>query len=197
MLFDQPLPMIAGEKSDPLAPNARGIERHLRSGLAIDVGSGIDGVGQNLVDSVIAGVDPADLGVRAHLQRKLVALVAQPQPNASRRAYLGTALEDGADGCDDGLIVVKQNLAFSFAPHKAYGKSAPQFTSCSLITNPAIEPGAQHMQLGLAHRSFEAEQQTVVEQRRMIDAVSVPDQCVGQPGEIDEAVPVGVVASEA
>ena len=58
-------------------------------------------------------------------------------------------------------------------------------------------PGAQHVQLGLAHRSFEAEQQTVVEQRRMIDAVSISDQCVGQPGEIDEAVPVGVVASEA
>ena len=52
------------------------------------------------------------------------------------------------------------------------------------------------MQLGLAHRSFEAEQQTVVEQRRMIDAVGVPDQRVGETGEIDEAVPIGVVAGE-
>src|ERR1700757_5055634 len=93
----------------------------------MDVGSSIDGVGQNLVDGVIAGLDPADLGVRAHLQRELVAWVAQPQPNASRRACLGKAREDGADGCDDGLIGVEQNLAISFAPHKAYGKSAPQF----------------------------------------------------------------------
>src|SRR5437660_7861015 len=84
MLFDQHLPMIARQKSDPLPPNARGVERHLRSGLAIDVGSSIDGVSENLVDGVIAGVDPADLGVRTHLQRELVALVAQPQPNPSR-----------------------------------------------------------------------------------------------------------------
>src|SRR5207237_6792308 len=37
MLFDQHLPMIARQKSDPLASNARGVERYLRSGLAIDV----------------------------------------------------------------------------------------------------------------------------------------------------------------
>src|SRR5262245_33423343 len=53
------------------------------------------------------------------------------------------------------------------------------------------------MQLGLAHCSFETEQQAVIEQRRVIDAVGVSDQCVGQSGEINEAVPIGIVASEA
>src|SRR5262245_45211679 len=52
------------------------------------------------------------------------------------------------------------------------------------------------MQLRLAHRSFQAEQQTVVEQGRMIDAVGIPDQRVGETGEVDEAVPIGVVAGE-
>jgi hypothetical protein len=52
------------------------------------------------------------------------------------------------------------------------------------------------MQLGLAHRPLQPEQQTVVEQRRMIDAVGIPDQRVGEAGKINEAMPVGVVAGE-
>lgn len=55
----------------------------------------------------------------------------------------------------------------------------------------------QYMQLRLAHRSFEAEQQTVVEQCRMIDAVGIPDQRVGEASEVDEAVPIGIVARKA
>jgi hypothetical protein len=98
-----------------------------------------------LVDGVIAGIDPADPGVRVHLQRDLVALVAQPQPNPSRRACLGKAREDEADGCDNSLIGVEKDLAVSFAPHEANGKSAPQFASCSLVTNSAVEPGAQYV----------------------------------------------------
>jgi hypothetical protein len=53
------------------------------------------------------------------------------------------------------------------------------------------------MQPGLAHRPLQPEQQTVVEQRRMIDAVGIPDQRVGEAGEVDEAVPIGVVARKA
>ena len=49
------------------------------------------------------------------------------------------------------------------------------------------------MQLGLTHRPLQPEQQTVVEQRRMIDAVGIPDQRVGKAGKIDEAMPVGVL----
>src|SRR5262245_36421943 len=119
VLFDQHLPFIARQMLDPLATSAGSIERHLRSGLAIDIGDGIERVGENVVDSVIAGLDPADLSVHAHPQWKLVALVSQPQPNASRRACLGKALEDGADGCDDGLIGMEQNLAVSLAPYEA------------------------------------------------------------------------------
>src|ERR1700745_1946241 len=44
MLFDQHLPLIAQQMLDPLASSARGVERDLRSRLAIDVGAGIDGV---------------------------------------------------------------------------------------------------------------------------------------------------------
>jgi hypothetical protein len=78
MLLDQHLPLLARQLPDPLAPNAGRLERHLRSRLAIDVGARIDGVAQDLVDGVIARLDPANLRVRVHLQRELVSLVAEP-----------------------------------------------------------------------------------------------------------------------
>jgi hypothetical protein len=68
MLLDQHLPLLARQLPDPLAPNAGRLERHLRSRLAIDVGARIDGVAQDLVDGMVARLDPANLRVRVHLQ---------------------------------------------------------------------------------------------------------------------------------
>src|SRR4249919_1987906 len=53
------------------------------------------------------------------------------------------------------------------------------------------------MQLSLAHGALEAEQQSVVEHRGMIDAVGIADEGVGEAAEIEQAIPVGVVAGEA
>ena len=181
---------------DPFAPSARGVERHLRPRLAIDIGTRIDGVAQNLVDGVVARLDPANLRVRVHLQRELVGLVAEPQPHTARRAGLGEALEHGADGGDDGLVGMEAHLAVGLAPDEADGKPTSQLATRRLVANAAVEAGSEHVQLRLAHRAFETEQQPVVEQRRVIDAVSVADQRVGEAGEIDETVPVGVVAGE-
>src|SRR5262245_63809343 len=91
---------------------------------------------------------------------------------------------------------MKQNLTVGLTPHEAHGQATPQLATCRLIANAAVETGSEHMQLGLAHRPLQPEQQTVVEQRRMIDAVGIPDQRVGEAGKIDEAMPVGVVAGE-
>jgi hypothetical protein len=53
------------------------------------------------------------------------------------------------------------------------------------------------MELGFAHRAFQAQQQTIVEQRRVVDAIIVADQCVGDAAEFQQAIPVGVVAGQA
>ena len=53
------------------------------------------------------------------------------------------------------------------------------------------------MQLSLAHGALEAEQQSVVEHRGMIDAVGIADESVSEAAEIEQAIPVGVVAGEA
>ena len=53
------------------------------------------------------------------------------------------------------------------------------------------------MQLGFAHRSFEAEQEPVVEARWIVDAILVEDQRVGERADLQQAMPVGVVPCQA
>jgi hypothetical protein len=52
------------------------------------------------------------------------------------------------------------------------------------------------VKLGLAHRPFQSEQQTIVEQRRVINAVGIANERVGQAGKIDEPMPIGVIAGQ-
>ena len=52
------------------------------------------------------------------------------------------------------------------------------------------------MKLGLAHSSFKTEQQAVVEECGMIDAIGITNERIGDTREINEPVPIGVVAGE-
>ena len=53
------------------------------------------------------------------------------------------------------------------------------------------------MQLGLAHRALEPEQQAVVEAGRIVDAVLVEDEGRGQRAQLDQPMPIGRVARQA
>ena len=53
------------------------------------------------------------------------------------------------------------------------------------------------MQLRLAHGALESEDQTVVEQGRVVDAVGIGDQGIGHAAQVQEPVPVGVIARQA
>jgi hypothetical protein len=92
---------------------------------------------------------------------------------------------------------VEADLAIGFAPDKADRQSSAQFTAHRLVANAAVEAGPQHMQLGFAHRALEPEQEAIVEEGGMIDAVSIADQRIGEAAQLDEAMPIGVVARQA
>jgi len=53
------------------------------------------------------------------------------------------------------------------------------------------------VQLRFTHRALEAEDQAVVKQGRMVDPVGISDQGIGHSAQIEEPVPVGVVAGQA
>jgi hypothetical protein len=52
------------------------------------------------------------------------------------------------------------------------------------------------VQLGLGHGAFQAQQKPVVELAGIIEAVFVADQCRGQRADLQQPVPVGVVAGQ-
>jgi hypothetical protein len=92
---------------------------------------------------------------------------------------------------------VEADLAIGLAPDKADRQSSAEFTACCLVANAAVEAGPQHMKFGLAHGALEPEQEAIIEEGWMIDAICIADQRVGEAAEVDEAVPIGVVARQA
>src|SRR5262249_25646688 len=88
-------------------------------------------------------------------------------------------------------------FAILLAPNQPHGKTAPKFATSSLVANAAKKPCPQYMRLGFAHGALEAEYQAIIEQRRMINAVAITDEGIGEPAKIEQAIPVGVVAGEA
>lgn len=52
------------------------------------------------------------------------------------------------------------------------------------------------MEFGLAHCSLEAEQEPVVEAGRIVDTVLVEDQGIGKGADLQQPLPVGIVARQ-
>jgi hypothetical protein len=76
-------------------------------------------------------------------------------------------------------------------------QTTPQLAAGRLIANATVEPGAQDVQLGLGHRALEPQHQTIVEGGGMIDTIGVADQGVGHAAQVEQPIPVGVVAGKA
>jgi hypothetical protein len=65
-----------------------------------------------------------------------------------------------------------------------------QLAALSLAAQPAVQPRADEVQLGLGHRALQPQQQPVVEIDRRIDAVGVGDQGGGQRAQVQQLMPV-------
>src|SRR5689334_8410989 len=92
---------------------------------------------------------------------------------------------------------MEPHFAIYLAPDEADRKGATQLAASGLVANSTVEAGAQDVQFGFAHGALEAEQQAVIEHGGMIDAVSVANERVSEAAEIEQTVPIGVVAREA
>ena len=96
----------------------------------------------------------------------------------------------------DGLVGMPADLAVGLAPHQPDRQSATQLAAGGLAADPAVEAGAQDVQFGLGHGALHAQQHPIIEQPRMVDPVGIGDQRVGHPGQVQQPVPVGVVAGQ-
>jgi hypothetical protein len=73
----------------------------------------------------------------------------------------------------------------------------PELAPASLGHDPAPQASPEHVQLGLAHGALQPEQQADVERGRVVQAVLVQDEGAGQRADLEQSVPVGVVAGQA
>src|SRR5580692_3385130 len=92
---------------------------------------------------------------------------------------------------------MKTYLAVLFSPHEAHRQAAPQFSACGFIANSTIESGAENMKFCFRHDALQSEHQPIIKNRRMVETVAIPDESIGDAAEIEEAVPVSIVARHA
>src|ERR1019366_860979 len=198
--------MMISDKDGPLAARAplaafahppTFIDIAQLMGFAIHVDAGIERIGQYMMDFGVRWRHPTDIVKRVPVQRKAQAFRAEPQPNTSRRSHFSEALKDRADRGYDRLIRMQEHFAVGLPAHQADRQSAVQFTARGLVADPAEEPRAQNVKFGLRHRALQSQHQPIVEQTRMIDPVGIPDERVGDTAQIEQTIPVGIVASEA
>ena len=199
MVGDEDLPLALGQLAAAGARHAVGAEVAPLAGLAEHVGASVGGVGEHVVHRVVGRLHPGDLlaaQVAGRLQREAQALLAQPQPHPAHRPGHREPVEDRGDDAGDGLVRVPADLPVGLTPHQPDRQPAAQLAAGGLVADPAVEAGAQDVQLGLGHGALHAQQQAVVEQPGVVDAVGVGDQRVGHPGQVQQPVPVGVVAGQ-
>jgi len=124
-------------------------------------------------------------------------LGTEPEPDPARRTELGEAFEYRPDGAGDGLIRMKQDFPIQFSPNEAYGQTAPQFPTSRLVADATVETSTDDMQLRFTHGALQTQQQSIVEQRRMVHTIVVADERVGDATEFQQTIPIRIVSGQA
>jgi len=83
-----------------------------------------------------------------------------------------------------------------FAPLEAHRNEESQLASGRLLMPRLVGALTKQRQLELAHRALEAEQQPVVAQARIVDALGIDEQRSYQAAQSDQMVPVAIVAGQ-
>ena len=197
VLGDQNLPLIA--RHDPVSGQdlpGVGIHTLFGAGATEDEGPGIGRVGQEVVHRRVTSISPGDARGTGTAARQQQMILAQADQHLAGRAKLVEAAEDGDDhlshrlvGGDDHLVVL-----VVVQPDR---QALAQFAPPGLVLKPGGQSRADEMQLGLRHGALKPQNETIVEVGGVIDPVSVGDQGVGQRAQIQQLIPVGVVAGQA
>ena len=105
-------------------------------------------------------------------------------------------LEKIGDRLSDLLVGVEDHLA-GLVIGEPRRQRAAIFAAPHLVQDAAAQPRFDDVQLGLAHRPLEAEQKPVVEAGRIVHAVLIENQRIGEGADLQQAMPVGMVSSRA
>ncbi len=162
-----------------------------------DVRTGVDGIGGELVDRIVDRELPHDLPPEGPVldrgQRDL--LTPTPQEHLPQTAECVELSKDQTDRGLDAQVRVQLDAIIAGA-HVANRHRREQLPPRGLEAQRFHGSLPQHAELPLAHRAFEAQQQAVIEVARVVDAVAIDQQRGGQPAQVDEVMPVTIIARE-
>ena len=153
-------------------------------------------MGQDIVYLRVGRRDPSNLRERSGLKRESQFFAAEPEPHLAHGTLLGKTLEQSSNGTGHGFIGVEENLPIPFPVDKANGKATPQLPACGLVADASVQACTDDVEFGLGHSAFESQDKPVVVQIRVIQAIFVRDQRIGDPTEVEKLVPVGTVARQ-
>src|SRR5213593_4907216 len=91
---------------------------------------------------------------------------------------------------------METHFTILLAPNQSHRQFAPQLATLRFVPNTAVEPSPNDVQFRFAHRPLQAKNQSIVEQCRMVQAIAVADQCIGDGTKVQQPVPVGIVARQ-
>ncbi len=192
---DQHRPLITRQQHGALHELARRVDTFLGAGAAEHERPCIDRVGEEIVHRRIGRRRPVHPPAAGRAARNQQPVATQRQQHLPPGAQLGEAAEHRRDRLQHGLVRAEHHCA-ALVVVEADRQPLAQLTAGGLVPQTSGQPGADQVQLGLAHRAFQAKHEAVVEVTRVIDAVRVGDQRVGQRAQIQQLVPVGVVAGQ-
>jgi len=165
---------------------------------AVGERAGVAGVVQGAQHPPVLQRHPGQLalvGPGAHPDREQQPVGVELLHGRACRAGPGEQREHVPDGLLDTGIGVEHDLAGGIVDQPD-GQAHLQFAAAGFGQLAADEPGPDEVQFGLAHGALEPEQEPVVEVGRVIEAGLVVDQRARHGADLEQPVPVGVVAGQ-
>src|SRR5262249_10854268 len=128
--------------------------------------------------------------------RQRDALLAKPEQRLAHTAGDGELFEDQSKSPLHSLVRMLLDSAVS-GSDVAHRQPEDQSATAGLGEQSFVGPLPDPAQLRLAHRPFQSEQEAIIKLPRIVDALAVDDESVREPAEIEELVPVAIVAGQA
>ena len=166
---------------------------------AIDVGAGVAGIPQDAADLRHARKRPAQLAVgrpASRPRRHRDVLAVHPFHHRHRRSHPAEDVEHETDRIDDGPVGVEHHLVLVVVG-QADRQPDLQRAARGGVALAADHPSPDPLKLELAQGPLHAQEELIVAVVGIVDAGLVEDQGIGDAGDPQQLVPVGVVSRQA
>src|SRR6266404_1970190 len=197
VVADQHLPLLPLARDTVSDDFASAFEPGSRAGAPKDISPSIDRIGQQPMNRIVAWRVPLHGPPLATIDgsRQINPLLPQPQGELAHAANLAELAEHQRQRLTGPQAGILFQAIISAAP-VANRDRRVQIAARCFQAQRLLRTLPENRQLELAEGSFQAKQQPVVDQSRIVDAVLVDDQAVHEGAEFQERVPIAPVAGQ-